>query len=94
MTASKGNSLHWTRLTVRGDPNPGDAIAALTEFVKREFERAGSPPAFSVLCDASQADSPVFFFSPEASVAFPELPYFDSAPCPPPASQDAMSRIV
>lgn len=92
--SSKGTALDWHRLTIHDDPNPEDAIAALTDFVKREFEKAGSPPDFSVFRDVSQSGVPVFFFSPQASAAFPELPYFDAAPCPAPASPDALSRIV
>jgi hypothetical protein len=86
--------MDWHRLTIRDDPDPTDAIAALTDFVKREFEKAGSPPSFSVFHDVSQPGQPVFYFSPGASAAFPELPYFDAAPCQPPDCPETLSRIV
>lgn len=86
--------MDWHRLTISDDPNPTDAVAALTAFVKREFEKAGSPSAFAVFHDISQPGRPVFFFSPGASAAFPELPYLDATPCAPPASPHKLSRIV
>ncbi len=84
----------WHRLTINNEPDPADAAAALIEFVRREYEKAGSTDAFSVYYDSTQPEQPVFFFSPEALSAFPELPYFNAAPCPAPAHPEALSRIV
>jgi hypothetical protein len=86
--------MDWHRLTLDEEPDPADAMAALVEFVRREYEKAGSPAGFRVLQDAGNAGTPVFFFSPEACVACPELPYFNAAPCPPPPHPESLSRIV
>ena len=86
--------MEWHRLTINDDPDPADATAALIDFVRREHEKAGSPVSFSVYHDTSQPEQPVFFFSPEASAAFPELPYFNAAPCPAPTHPESLARIV
>lgn len=86
--------MEWHRLSIEGDPDPADAIAALVDFVTREFRTAGSPATFSVYHDASRPDRPVFYFSPEASAGVCGLECFEAAPCPPPAHLDAFSRIV
>ncbi|MEO8165926.1 MAG: hypothetical protein ABI619_11085 [Betaproteobacteria bacterium] len=90
----KLENMDWHRLTIRDDPNPADAAAALIEYVRREHEKAGAAEEFSVYCDDTQPDHPIFFFSPEASAAFPELPYFNAAPCAAPAHPEALARIV
>jgi hypothetical protein len=86
--------VNWQRLTISDDPNPADAAAALIEFVRREHEKAGSPSSFSVYHDTTHPDHPVFFFSPDASAAFPELPYFNAAPCAAPTHPESLARIV
>lgn len=86
--------MKWHRLTISDDPDPADAAAALIEFVRREHEKAGASETFSVYQDATNPAHPVFFFSPEASAAFPELPYFNAAPCAAPAHPESLARIV
>lgn len=86
--------MQWHCLSIEGDPDPADAIAALVEFVKREFRTAGSPDSFSVYHDASRPDRPVFYFSPAASSGVCGLECFEALPCPPPAHLEGLSRIV
>src|SRR5689334_14602895 len=84
----------WYRLKITGDPNPADAVQALIDFVRREFEVAGSPQDFSVYHDVSDATTPVFYFSPEASIDIPGLECFEGTRCPPPQHLEALSRVV
>lgn len=86
--------MDWYCLKISGDPDPEDAAKALTEFVQREFEIAGSPKAFNVYRDSTNGAAPVFYFSPEASQGIFGLECFEATPCPPPVYLEALTRVV
>lgn len=86
--------MEWHCLEIADDSNPADAVSALIEFVRREYEKAGAPASFSVYQDPTHVEHPLFFFSPEASTAFPELPYLNAVPCAAPDDPESLSRIV
>lgn len=92
--AGKANDMDWYRLDITGDPDPADAVQALIEFVRREYEIAGSPQTFSVYHGVGEGACPVFYFSPEASLDIPGLECFEPVPCPPPAHLETLSRVV